>query len=374
MKIWLQRLWRLQSMTPGMDLFPMVVETLQDFGLNIMLDDWEKLPLVGFVGVNANLEPVEKSATTEEDCVADGFAQIIFAVFETVVEIVKVARHKLVEQDVARMIGKLTPPFSKKCLFGLDWRWQYLDQNLDSLQWFDDAELGQPDGKNVAIEMAQIWWVMPKLRCWKEGNRKDDLAQHDETDLQPHTRRKNMAMTRWQKNMPWCCRWLQRRIHGWLKLEKCHWFFQEVKIDHWWLFWSYPPRKCGGRWRIFHDGKIPWESWTDRCVRISCPDCEDLSSMWWVVKMKIWVMLSPILCHVCQVLCHTICPSFTNFVPAFAWTLGGDHGKLVKSWSVSILKKPFLCRSVHTVMVRQSSSGSWPVRISCPDCNLSLML
>lgn len=222
--------------------------------------------------------------------------------------------------------------------------------------------------------MAQIWWVMPKLRCWKEGNRKDDLAQHDETDLQPHTRRKNMAMTRWQKNMPWCCRWLQRRIHGWLKLEKCHWFFQEVKIDHWWLFWSYPPRKCGGRWRIFHDGKIPWESWTDRCVRISCPDCEHLSSIWWVVKMKIWVMLSPILCHVCQVLCHTICPSFTNFVPAFAWTLGGDHGKLVKSWSVSILKKPFLCRSVHTVMVRQSSSGSWPVRISCPDCNLSLML
>ena len=106
--------------------------------------------------------------------------------------------------------------------------------------------------------MAQIWWVMPKLQCWKEGNRKDDLAQHDETDLQPHTRRKNMAMTRWQKNMPWCCRWLQRRIHGWLKLEKCHWFFQEVKIDHWWLFWSYPPRKCGGGWRIFHAGKIPW--------------------------------------------------------------------------------------------------------------------
>lgn len=109
-------------MTPDMDLFPMVAETLQNFGLNIMLDDWEKLPLVGFVGVNANLEPVEKSATTDEDCVADGFAQIIFAVFETVVEIVKVARHKLVEQDVARMIGKLTPPFSKKCLFGLDWR------------------------------------------------------------------------------------------------------------------------------------------------------------------------------------------------------------------------------------------------------------
>ena len=116
------------------------------------------------------------------------------------------------------------------------------------------------------------------------------------------------------------------------------------------------------------------KSSTDRCVRISCPDCEDLSSMWWVVKMKIWVMLSPILCHVCQVLCHTICPSFTNFVPAFAWTLGGDYGKLVKSWSVSILTKPFPCRSVHTVMVRQSSSGSWPVRISCPDCNLSLML
>ena len=109
-------------MTPDMDLFLMVAETLQNFGLNIMLDDWEKLPLVGFVGVNANLEPVEKSVTTDEDCVADSFAQFIFAVFETVVEIVKVARHKLVEQDVARMIGKLTPPFSKKCLFGLDWR------------------------------------------------------------------------------------------------------------------------------------------------------------------------------------------------------------------------------------------------------------
>ena len=109
-------------MTPGMVLFPMVAEKLQNFGLNIMPDDWKKLSLVGFVGVNANLEPVEESATTEEDCVADGFAQFIFAVFGIVVKIVKVALHKLVEQDVARMIGKLTPLSSKKCLFGLDWR------------------------------------------------------------------------------------------------------------------------------------------------------------------------------------------------------------------------------------------------------------
>ena len=131
----------------GMILSPMVAETLQNFCLDVIPFKRDKLPLFGFIGVGTVVKPLEKSSATVHDCRADGFTPITFAVFGTVVKVVKAGLDEFVEQDIARMIDKLTSPSSKNNIFSV---WSDDDDKIVVKIWIHcNGGLMMPNWENL---------------------------------------------------------------------------------------------------------------------------------------------------------------------------------------------------------------------------------